>query len=319
MQFRRLVRWLACAAFSLTACGGGGYAPANGGPGPAVPQVLYVDAVTGSDANPGSSSAPFKTITHALLVVQPGKEIRVRPGEYDAANGEVFPMIVPQYVTLRGDELTRGEGRPVTRIEGSGPVPPFQDPPHTWAAVALREGATLAGFVVRNAVDELSGAPDCSVVMSDPGATLRRCAVRSACDYGLWMTEYASGCAVLDNRIESSTYGIMYWAWGPPLEGNVFESNVVTGNFYGVEVYHEAADFGGGARGSAGGNTLAGNYIVDLSHSVGDILYARNCYWDAVPPIEAPFPPVPGTDIFILFAEFGLSSVDTTGAQLAGP
>lgn len=44
-------------------------------------------STTGSDSNPGTESAPFKTLQKAASVAQPGMTIRVAPGTY---NGDVY-------------------------------------------------------------------------------------------------------------------------------------------------------------------------------------------------------------------------------------
>src|SRR5262245_18313699 len=83
-----------------TACGGGGGGGGGGGsPLPAILAHWYVDATAGSDVNAGTFAAPFKTIAHALAVVQVGQTIHAAPGVYDAANGETFPLVVPANVT----------------------------------------------------------------------------------------------------------------------------------------------------------------------------------------------------------------------------
>jgi hypothetical protein len=49
------------------------------------PADLYV-AETGSDANRGTASAPFRTLQHAADVVKAGQTVRVRPGKYAGMN-----------------------------------------------------------------------------------------------------------------------------------------------------------------------------------------------------------------------------------------
>lgn len=60
------------------------------------PTTLYVDAQNGSDeTGDGSSGKPYKTITKALEMADsiPGRNtVQVRPGVYNAALGEVFPL-----------------------------------------------------------------------------------------------------------------------------------------------------------------------------------------------------------------------------------
>ena len=95
----------------LVGCGSGDVTPE-----PATAN-RYVDAVAGSDSNPGTEALPFKTITHALSLTSQGDRIHVRPGLYDEANGEVFPVVVPFGVLLLGDEASKGDGGAVPSTE----------------------------------------------------------------------------------------------------------------------------------------------------------------------------------------------------------
>ena len=63
--------------------------------------ILYV-AKNGSDSNAGvHENNPFLTIKHALSVATAGTTVYVYPGTYS----EIFPMTMPQGVTLRGSSL----------------------------------------------------------------------------------------------------------------------------------------------------------------------------------------------------------------------
>ncbi|MGF1491075.1 MAG: DUF1565 domain-containing protein [Microcoleaceae cyanobacterium] len=74
-------------------------------------QVIYVDAVRGIDnaASTGNEGSPLKSITYALQRVQPGTVIRLAPGTYSQANGEVFPILIPDQVTLEGEPDNNGQ------------------------------------------------------------------------------------------------------------------------------------------------------------------------------------------------------------------
>ncbi|HAA30365.1 MAG TPA: hypothetical protein DCE56_25105 [Cyanobacteria bacterium UBA8553] len=80
-------------------------------------QTFYVNPTNGNDSAAGSQSAPFKTITKALIQAQSGTQIQLAPGTYNAANGEDFPLAVPSGVTVVGNEQNKGSG---ILIEGSG-------------------------------------------------------------------------------------------------------------------------------------------------------------------------------------------------------
>ncbi len=65
----------------------------------APPVTYYVDAVNGSNSNDGTSTAePFKTITKALSYSNAGGTVMIKPGVYDEANGETFPLVLVRRV-----------------------------------------------------------------------------------------------------------------------------------------------------------------------------------------------------------------------------
>ncbi|MEM9569093.1 MAG: DUF1565 domain-containing protein, partial [Cyanobacteria bacterium P01_E01_bin.34] len=79
--------------------------------------IWHVNPVAGSDAGAGNTDAPFQTISRALVVARAGDTIRLADGNYSAASGEEFPLIVGDGIALVGDELRRGMN---IRVVGSG-------------------------------------------------------------------------------------------------------------------------------------------------------------------------------------------------------
>ena len=74
-------------------------------------QEFWVDAAAGNDANPGTASAPFKSIARAAGIAGAGARIFVRPGVYGPAfTGEVLPIALGS-LPQQGLEL-RGLGPP---------------------------------------------------------------------------------------------------------------------------------------------------------------------------------------------------------------
>ncbi|HTA37789.1 MAG TPA: DUF1565 domain-containing protein, partial [Candidatus Acidoferrales bacterium] len=68
-------------------------------------RTVYVNARTGSDSANGSQATPYKTITKALkAVASPGPipvlDIELANGDYNTANGEVFPLVLPSVTGL---------------------------------------------------------------------------------------------------------------------------------------------------------------------------------------------------------------------------
>lgn len=81
---------------------------------------LYVDAVTGSDANDGLNSGhPLKTLTRALALAIHGSAIAIATGQYSAASGEAFPLVAQDWnLSLRGAD----RGTTVVDAGGAGSV-----------------------------------------------------------------------------------------------------------------------------------------------------------------------------------------------------
>lgn len=101
---------------------------------PSAEAILYVDAVHGSDANPGSSSAPLKSLRRALSHARAGMTVRILAGTYDVSNGEAYPETVPDGVTVLADNA-----RDILLVGK-----PTQD------GLILAGSATLAGLDLRN-------------------------------------------------------------------------------------------------------------------------------------------------------------------------
>ncbi|HEX3670866.1 MAG TPA: DUF1565 domain-containing protein [Candidatus Cybelea sp.] len=91
-----------------------------GQPGPVTPTVgplpaIWVDPVHGSDSTGnGNESKPYRTLTKALAVFESAKQvtsqflINLEPGSYTAANGEIFPIVIPKSVALKGMNYGHG-------------------------------------------------------------------------------------------------------------------------------------------------------------------------------------------------------------------
>ncbi|PKQ21178.1 MAG: hypothetical protein CVT66_01635 [Actinobacteria bacterium HGW-Actinobacteria-6] len=116
-------------------------AAANGG----TVDTYWVDAANGMDANPGTEAEPFETITHAITVADIYDTIMVKPGTYDEANGEVFPLL-PQ-----GESFKSTGGPGVTIIAGNG-----VDQCMIWQS--LQAGDYVEGLTFRNGGTGTGGA-----------------------------------------------------------------------------------------------------------------------------------------------------------------
>ena len=97
--------------------------------------VLYVSPI-GQDSNEGSANFPFKTITQALRQVRRGGVVQLADGTYQ--QGEQFPLVVPDGVTVAGDDARS------VKIAGGGGAG------GTHTAVVLGDRAQIRGVTITN-------------------------------------------------------------------------------------------------------------------------------------------------------------------------
>lgn len=126
----------------------GSITPALSVQAPASVTVIYVNPGTGIDrADAGNTkAAPYKTITYALNQAQAGTIIQLATGNYTSETGEVFPLVLKEGVTLRGDESTKGQN---TVISGGGHyhTQTFRDQNIT---VEAENDSTITGVTITN-------------------------------------------------------------------------------------------------------------------------------------------------------------------------
>ena len=87
---------------------------------PASGTTLYV-ATDGSDTNPGTSQAPFRTIQHAADTAQPGDKVVIRPGVYEERVVITTSGRSDEPIIFEGEEGAVIDGG--TRITGWEPAP----------------------------------------------------------------------------------------------------------------------------------------------------------------------------------------------------
>jgi hypothetical protein len=114
--------------------------------------TLYVNPLRGKDTNSGSRTSPFKTLTRALKVSSPAI-IQLATGNYNSRNQEVFPLIVPNGVTVVGNEAIKGAG---IVISGSGEYQTSSFGVQNVTLVLLNQ-ASLRGVTVTNPVAKGTG------------------------------------------------------------------------------------------------------------------------------------------------------------------
>jgi len=111
--------------------------------------MIYVNPASGVDKageNGNTEAAPYRTITYALSQAQAHTVIQLAPGSYTDKTGEVFPLMMRQGVTLRGDESTKGL---TTLIAGGGF---YISPTFTRQNVTIQaeKDSTITGVTITN-------------------------------------------------------------------------------------------------------------------------------------------------------------------------
>jgi len=115
---------------------------------PTTASSIYVNPQIGQDSpgEGGAQATPYKTITYALRLAQPGTVIQLAPGKYNKDSGEQFPLLIKQGVTLHGDDKSKGQS---ILIIGSGI---FISPTFARQNITIRAdgNSTISGVTVTN-------------------------------------------------------------------------------------------------------------------------------------------------------------------------
>lgn len=168
---------------------------------PAAKAQLFVNASLGKDdASAGrDESAPFKTISFALGQAQPGMIIQIAPGSYTPETGEVFPLVIPQGVTLQGNEFNQGSS---TIITGGG----FSS--SSWwgsqnVAVWAKAESQIVGVSVTNPNSRGTG-----IWIETANVAVRGCTFSKSAREGVFVAGKASATVENSLFIENSANGI---------------------------------------------------------------------------------------------------------------
>lgn len=267
----------------------------------------FVNPRLGSDDAAGTSpSQAFRTLTHALAIAgAPGKVaaaiagkaagpvVALAPGHYDAANGEVFPIVVPQYATVIGDEENRGEG---ITIEGSGPMP-------SWTAIPV--GVIPSSYAaLRGLHFQASGRYTLAYDFPSGGTsiTLSRNTIEAGSDGGLYL-QVAEWGTIQDNvwTAGQMTLVAVGGAANTAVRDNIFHGP--------IELDDNHLDLGGGAGSSPGNNQIIGN---GMSYFGGPGIKAQNNHWRHSPPTVSPNFAY-GASEYDMYLQGENTTVDTTG------
>jgi parallel beta-helix repeat protein len=111
-------------------------------------QVFYVNPKTGDDLRgKGTSTSPFKTISQALLLAKANTTIILAPGEYSEETGEVFPLVINQDITIKGNPVSKGHN---VIIKGNGSfISPTSAAQNVTIAV-VKSGGEITGVTITN-------------------------------------------------------------------------------------------------------------------------------------------------------------------------
>jgi hypothetical protein len=189
---------------------------------PSTGQTFYI-ATTGSDSNPGTLEAPWRTVQHALDVLQPGQRALVRAGTYaeslsvSRAGTPTAPITIENYSGER--PLVNGGGERPLDISSSG------------AYIRLR------GFALERSPYTSGG----NVDIYGHHVEISGNEIRLAKDQGVYTSEESHHVQILDNWIHHNGEGIAHQSHGIYLQGadHLVANNVIHDHpkGFGIQVY----------------------------------------------------------------------------------
>jgi hypothetical protein len=267
---------------------------------------VYVSASTGSDeTGTGESAAPLKSITAALKIAGVGTTVLVANGVYDADNGEEFPLELPDSVSVVGESPENtvirghsGEGFYMGTIRIGGRNTALRkftlqmgEPAAArwrvalllyWSEDALVDSVRVlerADYGVIRLTDAVGTRIENCLLVIDDGQTS---------SHGIeFNTEY-DNTVIRNCEIGGFWLGISLNNHANPL----IEHCVIEGNQTGVSLccpglddHDPNPDLGGGARNSAGGNTIRNN-ACGITNGSSNAIFAKFNTWDNAPPVE---------------------------------
>ncbi len=241
--------------------------------------TIYVNPVQGNDSNAGSRSSPFKSLTRALQLRKTPVVIQLTSGSYRAANGEVFPIIIPAGVTVVGNEANKGTGIVIT---GSGE---YQSPSFGSQNVTLllQGNASILGVTVTNPASRGTGIWIESADANVANNTFINCGregifvtgtakpaildnlFRQNAASGLMMARHSKG-EVLRNAFHQNSLGIAISDFAAPL----IADNTITDNRSAIAISRNAKPVlrhNLVSKNTQGGMLVNGNAIPDLGNN----------------------------------------------------
>jgi len=271
---------------------------------------IHVNAVTGDDdTGIGGRNKPYKTITKGLSIAPAGMVVMAAPGVYDVNNGERFPISIPDSVVLEGEDwescIIRVDAEelalryPLTITCSDCAIRKFtfeenelvEEDYWNYAVYLMSCRRALADslrclerarhFVLRVSYDDHSIVQNCYFDVTDGR--------RDGWGIEISFNEEGNGTVLRGSTV--SGYGVALDFVYP--QNTLVESCDLSGNNYGVYLccYEDPLsqpnpDFGGGARGSLGGNDFSNNRVCGLMNTTANAIYARYNTWGNTPPID---------------------------------
>jgi len=272
---------------------------------------LFVDSAIGDDDTAtGCVNMPYRTITAALDEADAGWTVYVMPGTYTDTDGETFPVWVRQEVSLVGHDWetciirkqtaefdgyegirTGGNNATVRKLTVRDDTalgnPRYYAALYTDSNNALFDSIRVFergnngcvrinrsnGAVFQNCVFDVTGDPGggkasnrgFEITQDNQGAIIRNC-VLSGFGVGLFING-TSDAMIEGCVLENCEYGADLCCTDTPDHTPV-------------------PDFGGGARGSAGGNTFRSYSECGILNRADSIVYAKYNTWHNDPPVE---------------------------------
>jgi len=277
---------------------------------PSVPEDLYVDANSGSDASgDGTQGNLYKTITKAVETADAGGAaaytIHVAAGIYNTALGEEFPLSL-QDISLIGEGGTRND----VKIAGEIHCHDKARMEHVSCYSLIRLSQNAQDVILDDCA--ISGSGDYGIMVSglNVTATIRHCLVEDR-GHGFWISYDSTSVKIEDCEITTTNGIYLVYDCYALIKNCTFsgcsvgirvreasKARIQNNGFLscrrGVELSHTGiADLGGGSLGSEGGNYFS---VIAYAFYDGRSAYAGSSYakvntWDNPQPsgtVEGP-------------------------------
>lgn len=216
----------------------------------------YVDPVFGVDGvGYGSPAYPFQTIHFALLQAISGDSIFLAQGNYTAARGEIFPILLKPGVSIVGDPATNGATTTIVdggsyTIGGGTQVNAVLT-----VGVVMGSGASLSGVKI-----SIPGAKGVGVVFDGTTASLTSCTLTGCGLSGVQVFQSASPTLESNTITQSGGAGIVTYDDSAPL----LRQNTISSNLGDGVLANDTSNPDLGNLVSPGANTVQTNSLTGL-------------------------------------------------------